>query len=82
MSKSNLLSKLLVAELIGCHPRTIMRHVNRGNFPAPIRMGDHGHPRWDAEVVQEWITEQKGERQPKESATVEQSDPASDDARR
>ena len=60
MSKSNLLSKLLVAELIGCHPRTIMRHVNRGNFPAPIRMGDRGHPRWDSEVVQAWITANRG----------------------
>ena len=64
MSKSNLLSKLLVAELIGCHPRTIMRHVNRGNFPAPIRLGGRGHPRWDIRDVQAWLTEQKGERKP------------------
>ncbi len=79
---SRLLSKKQVAELIGCHPRTVIRHANNGDFPAPIRLGGRGHPRWDAEVVQAWITEQKRERQPKESATVEQSDPASDDARR
>jgi len=65
---SRLLSKKQVAELIGCHPRTVTRHASNGDFPAPIRLGGRGHPRWDIRDVQAWLTEQKGERKPASAA--------------
>ena len=65
---SRLLSKKQVAELIGCHPRTVIRHASNGGFPAPIRLGGRGHPRWDIRDVQAWLTEQKGERKPASTA--------------
>ena len=59
---SRLISTKQVAELIGCNPKTIIRHASNGDFPAPIRLGGRGHPRWDTRVVQAWITGQMGER--------------------
>jgi len=61
---AQLLNKKQVAELIGCHPQTVIRHASNGDFPSPIRFGGRGHPRWGIADVQAWLSEQKSERQP------------------
>ena len=56
---SRLISKKQVAQICGCHPQTIARHAGSGGFPAPIRLGGRGHPRWDIEEVEAWLVEQQ-----------------------
>ena len=55
---SRLITKKQVAQICGCHPQTIARHAGNG-FPAPIRLGGRGHPRWDVEEVEAWLAIQK-----------------------
>ncbi len=42
-----------VAELINVCERTVMREVQKGRFPSPIKIGRQN--RWDVEVIDSFI---------------------------
>lgn len=53
---TKLISKRAVAEIIGVHEQTIMRHVRDGTFPPPLRTGGRGSAvRWRVADVEGWI---------------------------
>jgi predicted DNA-binding transcriptional regulator AlpA len=56
MPTEKLLSKRVVADILGVHPQTIMRLARQGKFPQPLRTGDIGSAvRWRESDVIAWI---------------------------
>ena len=56
-----LLSKNAVAELLGCHPETVMRMSRQGRFARPVKFhrSTRGRVRFDEAHVIRWIEESK-----------------------
>ena len=56
-----LLTKREVAELLGCHPESIMRMVREGRFANAVKLhpSSRGHVRFDEADVIRWLNERK-----------------------
>jgi predicted DNA-binding transcriptional regulator AlpA len=52
-----LLSKHQTAELVGFHPEHLMRLARQGQFPKPIKTGDHDNcaVRFIADEIDAWL---------------------------
>lgn len=51
-----LLDVKAVAQSLGCSPRHVLRMVEAGNFPAPVRLGRL--IRWPKSTLESWIGQQ------------------------
>ena len=61
MLPDKLISKRAVADILGVHLQTVMRLVNRGTFPQPLRTGDIGSAvRWRTQDITNWIEHRAG----------------------
>ena len=56
-----LLTKQEVAELIGCHPESIMRMAREGRFAKAVKLhpSSRGRVRFDEADVIRWLNERK-----------------------
>ena len=56
-----LLTKNEVAELLGCHPESVMRMAREGRFARPVKLhrSMRGRVRFDEADVIRWIEESK-----------------------
>ena len=61
MTAIQLLPLARVAEMFAVHRRTILRHVEAGRFPWPIRLGDGGSSQllFDQADIERWLAEKK-----------------------
>jgi len=56
------LRKQQVAAMLGLHPRSIGRYVDRGDLPKPIYLdGKHRVPRWIGSELREWQEKKRRE---------------------
>ena len=62
-----------VSQMIGCHERTIRRLVEKGEFPAPVKITGHAR-RFKRSLVQEWIDTREDEPEVPPKATFETED--------
>ena len=54
-SSDRLMRKEEVAEMMGLHPRSINRYVDRGDLPRPIYLDSKRRvPRWSSSELRKW----------------------------
>jgi len=64
MIPEKLLSKRVVAEILGVHPQTVMRLARQGRFPRPFRTGEIGSAvRWRESDVAAWIAQRSAQQE-------------------
>lgn len=56
--RAQVLSRRLVAALLGVSPTTLWRMVRRADFPAPFRLS-RGRVGWRGTTVEQWLAERE-----------------------